>query len=272
MKRMELFVLMLVLFAACGHENPAGRQDVARPEIRIFFAPSAPHQDVNNVTVTVSAPDMDEITETLIVEGKTASGALEVPVGSGRAFTVEAYEGNVLRYRGSKTRDIPTGDPIFLEFYLEPTTLAITIKSLSQAVPVGNRFTAEVKVNNVDQLYAITFVLQYNTDLLRIQEAEPGDFLGDDALFFRKIDDLVSTSSRRNKGTISIGVTLKGVRNGVDGSGIVATISFEALTEGTAKIELLQDRRLSLSNPDGDSVTGFDDIIVIDESITITGT
>lgn len=267
-----MIMLISVLLAACGHENPASQQEPkarARAEIRILLAPSAMNrleacstsvQDIARVTVTVSAPDMDTIAEDLTVEGREANGALEVPVGVDRIFTVDAYEGNTLRYKGSETIDIPAGDPVSLDIYLEPATLAIIVKSASESVSPGDRFSAEVRIYNAYQLYAATFVLRYDASLLRIAEAEAGDLLGDDVLFFQRLDE----------GAVSIGVTLKGNVSGIDGSGVIAVISFEALARGTAKIEFSTDQRLSLTSLDGSSVAGFDDVIIIDESVTIS--
>ena len=266
-----MIMLISVLLAACGHENPASQQEPkakARAEIRILLAPSTMNrlaarstavQDIARVTITVSATDMDTITEDLAIEGRKASGALEVPVGIDRIFTVDAYEGNALRYKGSETIDIPAGDPVSLNIYLEPATLAIIVKSASESVSPGDRFTAEVRVYNAYQLYAATFVLRYDASLLRIAEAEAGDLLGDDVLFFQRVDD----------GAMSIDATLKGNASGIDGSGVIAVISFEALAIGTARIEFSTDQRLSLTGPDGSSVAGFDDVIIIDESVTI---
>ena len=271
-----MIMLISVLLAACGHENPASQQEPkakARAEIRILLAPSAMNrlaarstavQDIARVTITVSATDMDTITEDLAIEGRKASGALEVPVGIDRIFTVDAYEGNALRYKGSETIDIPAGDPISLDIDLEPATLAIIVKSASESVSPGDRFTAEVRVYNAYQLYAATFVLRYDASLLRIAEAEAGDLLGDDVLFFQRV-----VPAYAGIGAVSIGATLKGNASGIDGSGVIAVISFEALAGGTAKIEFSTDQRLSLTSPDGSSVAGFDDLIIIDESIVI---
>jgi hypothetical protein len=68
---------------------------------------------------------------------------------------------------------------------------------------------------------------------------------------------------------VSIGVTLKGNVGSIDGSGVIAVISFEALASGTAKIEFSTDQRLSLTSADGSSVAGFDDLIIIDESVIV---
>lgn len=272
-----IFVLILALFTACGHEDPASQQDTAFPEIRIFLSPSGTRRNITHVVVTVSAPDMDTITmDTLereddqAIQGTRADLDIEVPVGSGRTFTVEAYEGNVLRYKGTKTIDIPAGEPVKLDIYLEPTTLAIAVKASSDSISVGDRFSAEVKVSNVLQLRYVTFVMQYDTDLLKVVEKEAqsgemehdirrGGLLGDDPVFFHKVDD----------NTISISSALKGDTGSVGGSDVLATINFEALAPGTAKIEFLQDKRFTLIGADGNSVMGFGDITVIDETVVI---
>jgi hypothetical protein len=265
-----IFVLILALFTACGHEDPASQQDTAFPEIRIFLSPSGTRRNITHVAVTISAPDMDTMTDELAIQGTQADLDIEVPVGSGRTFTVEAYEGNVLRYKGTKTIDIPAGEPVKLDIYLEPVTLAIAVKALSDSVSVGDRFIAEVKISNVLQLRYVTFVMQYDADLLKVVEKEAesremehdvrqGGLLGDDPVFFYKVDS----------DTISISSALKGDIGGVGGSDVLAAINFEALAPGTAEIKFLQDPRFTLIGADGGSVMGFDDITVIDETVVI---
>ncbi|UCD38248.1 MAG: hypothetical protein JSW54_01850 [Fidelibacterota bacterium] len=64
---------------------------------------------ITSVTVTVTASDMDDITESLTIGsgGETATGTVEVPKGDDRTFAVECRDGsNVLQYSGSTTQDI----------------------------------------------------------------------------------------------------------------------------------------------------------------------
>ena len=49
-------MLALMFLAACGQDSPEDQQYVTASEIQVRFAPSAPHQNITRVVVTVSGP------------------------------------------------------------------------------------------------------------------------------------------------------------------------------------------------------------------------
>lgn len=127
MKRVKfccMTMLVLVLFAACGQEDPADWQDVAYPEIRILFAPSAPHQNITKVTVTVfTGYGGESITKELDIDGRKATGTVVVPIDREVEIIAEAYEGDQVVYRGSEYVYVPGGGEMrTLDIRLGPTT------------------------------------------------------------------------------------------------------------------------------------------------------
>lgn len=134
--RMLIAVLILAIMG-CGVDDD---QEVAYPEIRILFAPSAPFNDVTKVTVTVftgyggtkttSEMDMD-------VDARRATATVAVPIGRQVEIIVEAYEGEQIVYRGSEMVNVRTrGDMKTLNIRLDPVAPAevedrISIQSVS---------------------------------------------------------------------------------------------------------------------------------------------
>ncbi len=62
---------------------------------------------ITQVTVTITASDMETITKNLTGSGDTYSGVIEVPQGSGRTFSIEAKDANsIVQYKGSTLKDL----------------------------------------------------------------------------------------------------------------------------------------------------------------------
>ena len=95
----------------------------------------------------------------------------------------------------------------------------------------GDEFTVDIRVENVENLFSVFFVLNYDTTYTDALFAEKGDFLGSDVIFYYVIDDA--------QGIVSIGITRKRPADGVDGSGVVAEVTFqsESTTPNGASID-----------------------------------
>ena len=89
----------------------------------------------------------------------------------------------------------------------------------------GTEFTVDIRVENVENLFGLSFVLHYthNTDYIDALSAEKGDFLGSDVIFYYVIDDA--------QGIVSIGIVRQRPADGVDGSGVVAKVTFQSEPE-----------------------------------------
>jgi len=92
-------VLALVLLTACGQDES---EETANAQINIQFAPSAPHQEVTKVMVSISMPDGEDFEKELDIDGNKATGAVAVPIGKTITVTVSAYERDEIIYEGSQ--------------------------------------------------------------------------------------------------------------------------------------------------------------------------
>jgi hypothetical protein len=85
----------------------------------------------------------------------------------------------------------------------------------------GNRFTIDVVISNVTDLYGFDFKLLYNTTLLDAMKLDVGDFLEDPTQVFK--DEINDTA-----GSVRLVVSRLGFIPGVNGTGKLATIEFNA--------------------------------------------
>ena len=116
--------------------------------------------------------------------------------------------------------------------------------SAPSSASVGDAVTVKINVNDVNGLYAYQFEVPYNQQVLEFQSFEVGDFLG---------EDVFDVGAEAENGVVKrIGVTKLGQVPGADGSGTLATITFNAKTSGNSNLGL---NKVTLLNPDGDKIS-----------------
>jgi hypothetical protein len=96
--------------------------------------------------------------------------------------------------------------------------------NIQEAPKVIGDFSMLLNVNNVSDLYAWQVAITYNSSQIKVLEITSGGFVGGDFPFF-----VSSTDSFEN--LLLIGGCLRGDVAGVDGSGVLATITFGCYTE-----------------------------------------
>ncbi|MGQ9460226.1 MAG: cohesin domain-containing protein [Candidatus Bathyarchaeaceae archaeon] len=137
-----------------------------------------------------------------------------------------AIDGTVEVIPGAPTPEQPTGSHMAI-VYVDP---------VSYTVPeVGMTFTMNVSISNVTNLYGYEFMLWYNTTLLDGVKVElpPNHFLTpseSNKIFVakREIDDDFNTTH----GLVWVIATLLNPESPKNGSGILATITFNGRTSG----------------------------------------
>jgi hypothetical protein len=125
----------------------------------------------------------------------------------------------------------------------------ILLQPSASTVSSGQVFSLEIRVSEVDDLFAFQFDLGYSQTVLEALSVAEGTFLsaGGSTLF---IPGAIDNSSGLIAFTAN---TLLGEVPGVTGSGVVATVSFKAIGAGTSPINLfnvtLLDSSLSGTAP-----------------------
>jgi adhesin HecA-like repeat protein len=110
----------------------------------------------------------------------------------------------------------------------------LSIEPPSLVVQLGKSFTLDVRISGVADLFAFQFDLAFNPLILTAESVDEGPFLpsgGTTAFIAGTVDNMAGTIT----GTAD---TLIGAVPGVDGSGVLASVDFEALSVGTSPITL----------------------------------
>jgi len=128
----------------------------------------------------------------------------------------------------------------FANAVLAQTTLTIETKNI---VSVGETFTTTVNLNNVINLAGYQFDISYKPTVLEVVSVKKGTFIstssGDSFCMEPTLDKI--------NGLISKFVCARMAKEGVNGSGILATIEFRAITMGESAI-VIQNAKLSNTN------------------------
>jgi len=122
------------------------------------------------------------------------------------------------------------------------STAHISVEPECQIVPPGEYFTVDIYVDPGNETYAAEYKLQFNNTLVNATSQVNGSFLSQDGVSTLEIVNKINNTI----GKIEYGETRQYVDYGVNTSGILATITFEALADGFCELGL---RDVILSTP-----------------------
>jgi len=239
--------ISIILYPGCGEEQSI---EESYP-LNIKLAPrtqegTSPQIDL--IRIIVEGDDMKTIIEefTIDTEKSELSDTIDIPVGSDRKISVEAWLENELKYRGTETItgqeqiDIFANENPLIEIMLDPVTeKLVKLFPLRIEKESGEIFSVNIVVKNFDELVGMTFKLDFDENYVKPVEL---DALGLDKLFGNNvlfIDNLDLES--REPGTWNIGITRTDKENPLDSEGIIAGVKFEALAAGETTIEIDYD-------------------------------
>lgn len=124
-----------------------------------------------------------------------------------------------------------------------PTPAAKLFPTGPELVDVGDEFTVELQVAEIENLYSAPLFVNYDQALLDFVRAEEGDFLrvpGQSTVF--------TSSPNRSRGELIIGNKQGTGGEGASGSGILARIVFQAKEVGSAAV---RPNRINFRDPAG---------------------
>jgi len=112
------------------------------------------------------------------------------------------------------------------------TTATVSVSPSTVTASVGKNFSINVDISNVLNLYGWEFRLSWNATLLDPVNATEGPFLkaGGDTFFYYR--------PNATTGQMTVGCTLLGLRPGVSGNGILATVTFYTKNVGECPLDL----------------------------------
>jgi len=133
--------------------------------------------------------------------------------------------------------------------------------SLKQVESNGKSLKVDVVAENVSELYGMEFQIKYDPSVLAVKDAAadqdgvqvaPGEFLPVSQGF------VVANKAESADGTITLAVTLLNPAPAVNGSGVLAHLSFDVLNDNAANLEISQLNLVSANmNPIPNQVKGL---------------
>lgn len=116
-----------------------------------------------------------------------------------------------------------------------PTAPALRFDSAVYSQPVGNTFLVNIRIDNAENIHSVPFQLYYDVKQLKVVNILNGDLLGRDGqavAVIQRVDD--------QNGVATITLTRPPGSAGVSGSGVLATVSFQALAPGQSALNILR--------------------------------
>jgi hypothetical protein len=149
------------------------------------------------------------------------------------------------------------------------TTIQVAPSTLTEAS--GTTFTVNVTITNVTSLVEWEFGLYYDNTILTCTSVVEGPFLNQfDSTFF---ESTINNAYNATYGWVLAGSALSGAAPGVNGSGTLATITFQAQAAGYTTLHFSSDPEVTLllnsSNPPFGEPIPF---TAIDGAVNVTGT
>ena len=120
-------------------------------------------------------------------------------------------------------------------FLAASATTALRFGEAVYNQPVGSRFDVAVHIEHAQNVASLPLWLRYDPKLLKLVDVSHGNFLAPDG-------QLVTVAERvdHKTGMATVTLTREPGMQGVSGTGIVATLTFEAKTTGESRLNLLQ--------------------------------
>jgi len=115
------------------------------------------------------------------------------------------------------------------------TAPAFRFDSAVYSQPVGSTFPVNIRIDNAENIHSVPFQLYYDAKQLKVVNILNGELLGQDGqavAVIQRVDD--------QNGVATITLTRPPDIAGVSGSGVLATVSFQALAPGQSALNILR--------------------------------
>ncbi len=131
--------------------------------VRVEFSIAAGVESLDRFRLIIEADDMETDTVLLELQEGYLVGAVEVPAGLGRHFTVEALDKlGVVIYRGATIADVRLGTTTEVNINLYPVAPLVNLTPHYTRVVMDSGFFVDISVHLVPELYSIDFNLSYS--------------------------------------------------------------------------------------------------------------
>ena len=125
---------MFACFLGCADiEDPVTQSQNAIGSFKFPLSQTQSSVSIDRVTITVSGPGMENISQDLTISGNQAAGFIEVPPGENRVFRAEAFLGTIIYYSGASDEvDISANQELTVNITLTDLTPSIELIEPSQ--------------------------------------------------------------------------------------------------------------------------------------------
>ncbi len=187
---------------------------------------------VTRVQLQVTGDGFEPIT----ADGALAHGEVrfevEVPFGENRIVQLSAFNSaSVLLYRGADTVDVISGQVTEVTVNMLPQVAMVKVTPLFREINSAQNAVFAVNVFNVDSLFGVSFRVDFDSLLLSVVDADPGNvFAGQSPLFLRV----------QRSGYVALAISLKGNQQpqGISVDGSLATFEVQPLGVGTSALTI----------------------------------
>ena len=182
---------------------------------------------IQDVRLIVSSNGDTLADKYLELQNGAISDTIEVPAGEDWKFALQALDasGKVI-YSGDTTASVIAGETTKLQIDLYPEVFLLKLDPIYQQVESDSFFNIDVKLYKIDDLFGISFRVEFDPAILLCTNVEPGDLLGpaEYTIFFSKVDSLA--------GYVAVGYSrVQGTASTASESGRLATLFFKPRQE-----------------------------------------
>ena len=132
---------------------------------------------------------------------------------------------------------------VALSWVREPSPATVKVSPASKRAPLsGGTFTIDIVAEGVSNLGGYQVEMTYNPTIAQVTAVMPGPFLGSTGRTVSPVGPTIDNMS----GLVRFGAFTFGTQAGVNGTGVLATITFQPQTRGTSALHL---QNLLLTDP-----------------------
>ncbi|KPJ48845.1 hypothetical protein AMJ40_06775 [candidate division TA06 bacterium DG_26] len=195
--------------------------------LKLNFAETCLLDLIQDVRLIVSSNGDTLADEYLELQNGAISDTIEVPAGEDWKFALQALDAsNNIIYSGETTASVIAGETTKVQIDLYPEVRLLKLDPVYQQVDSDSFFNIDVKLYMIDDLFGISFRVEFDPAILLCTNVEPGDFLGpaESTIFFSKVDSLA--------GYVAVGYSrIQGTASTASESGRLATLFFKPRQE-----------------------------------------
>lgn len=129
-----------------------------------------------------------------------------------------------------------------------PATIKVSPSTKRVPISAGN-FTMDIVAQDITNLAAYQVELTYNPAIVHVVSVSPGPFLGSTGRTISPVGPIIDN----NLGKVTFGAFTFGTQPGVNGTGVLATVTFQPRARGTSTLHL---QNLQVADPASNLIPG----------------